>query len=83
MYKSKTFKTIETWFNEELEEPYKTNALKYSEYFGTLDRKVESVYEGLKQAFVWQYTKENQDHPGYWNTLAQKLQLNNRKKDDE
>ena len=71
-------KPIEEWF-QDLKEPYKSKALKYAEYYGTSTKKVPSLYEALKQGFVWQFTKENNDHPGYWRSLAQRILIKENK----
>lgn len=76
MSNNKTYYTIEHWFRVHLKDPYREKALKYAEYYGMSSKKVSSLYEALKQGFIWQYTKENNDYPGYWNNLAQKILIN-------
>ncbi len=76
-------KTINQWYTEGLEEPYRTKAINYANYFGMSNKRVSSLYEALKQGFVWQYTQENVDYPGYWNSLSQKILINERKSNNE
>ena len=83
MSNKKIKKTVEEWFQEDLEEPYRDKALKYAEYFGMSSKQVPSLYDALKQGFIWQYTQENADYPGYWNSLAQKILIKEEKNKDE
>lgn len=66
-------KTIEQWFKEGLKEPYRDKAIKYSSYYGTSEKHVESLYDALKHGFVWGTTNENEKNPGYWARLSHKI----------
>jgi hypothetical protein len=76
MSNNKKFKSIEDWFKDDLEEPYKSKAIKYTEHYGMSNKLVPCLYQALKQGFIWQYTQENIDYPGYWNSLAQRILIN-------
>lgn len=66
-------KTIEQWFREGLEDPYRDKAIKYASYYRTTDKRVESLYEALKSGFLWSSTEENENNPGYWARLSYKI----------
>ncbi len=79
MSKNIELKPIKEWFLKGLEDPHKSKAIKYAEYFGMENKMVKSLYDALKEGFVWQFTQENSDFPGYWNSLAQKILFNQEK----
>lgn len=64
-------KTIREWF-EELEEPYRTQAISNSKKFnpGGLDLQDRSLSDALTSAFLWESTPEGHD---YWHSLFLKL----------
>ncbi len=83
MSNKRNFKSIEQWFKDDLEEPYKTKAINYAQHYGVSNMLVSSLYNALKQGFIWQYTQENSDYPGYWNSLAQRILIKQEKNKDE
>jgi len=59
------------WFKK-LPEPQRTKAMRYCEHYETQDDLVDSMYDAFKHGFVWNYTKEENEDPGYWARYSQK-----------
>lgn len=62
-------KTINEWLNE-LEEPYRTQAINNSFYNINKTEKAKSLSFALSMAFIWDKTNEGHD---YWEKLNDKL----------
>ncbi len=77
MSKKAEYKSVGRWFKEDLPEPYKAKAIKYASHWGTTSKKAKSLYEALKIGFVWGFTQEENDMPGYWTNLVNKIREKN------
>lgn len=62
-------KTIKQWLNE-LEEPYRTQALENAEDYGGINNTATSLDDALLAGFLWDKTEQGWD---YWEEVRQNI----------